>query len=68
MIAVAYTRSVSETPRCPYCEAPVEQVETTEVASSTRGSFGVILVACPNCHKIVGIGGLGPPSGGTAMR
>jgi hypothetical protein len=59
---------VPETPRCPHCEAPVERVETTEAASSTRGGFRVILVACPSCHKVIGIGGLGPPSGGRPKR
>ena len=51
-----------EKPTCPHCEAPVDNVEATEVASSTRCSFRVVLVACPNCHKVIGIGGLGAPT------
>jgi uncharacterized protein with PIN domain len=49
--------AVPEKPRCPFCVGPVEQVETTDVASSTRGGFRVVLVACPSCDKVIGIGG-----------
>jgi hypothetical protein len=59
---------VPQPPRCPHCEASVEDAETTEVVSSTLGGFRVILVACSNCHKVIGVGGLAPPSGGTVMR
>jgi uncharacterized protein with PIN domain len=50
------------TPRCPHCERPVRQVETVEVPSTQRG-FRVVVVFCPSCHKILGIGGLGAPTG-----
>jgi hypothetical protein len=59
---------VPATPLCPYCEAPVGHVETTEAASSNRGGFRVILVACPSCNKVIGIGGLARPSSSGAEK
>jgi hypothetical protein len=55
--AFAYTRGVPDTPRCPHCEAPIEQAETTEVVSPTQGGFRMILVACPSRQRIIGVGG-----------
>jgi hypothetical protein len=55
-MAFAYTRGVPDRPRCPHCGAPVEKAETTEVASSTRGGFRLILVACPS-SRAIGVGG-----------
>ena len=52
-----------ETPRCPHCGALVMEAETSEVASSTRSGFRVMIVACPNCHKVIRVGGLGAPTG-----
>jgi hypothetical protein len=51
---------VPETPQCPFCEAPIQETEATEVPSSRRGGFRVIVVACPRCHKVMGVGGLSP--------
>ena len=44
-------------PKCPHCEALLEQIEYRRQKLSfgfTSGFTWVILLTCPHCHKVLG--------------